>query len=131
MTAQQLLDKALTECSWEDINRCIGALDSARHASHRLLHVHVESGPNHDVSYMAPASRYVTEKLAMFGGEAHIERLQSLVHLSMSEPGYRAAAGAFFESYAHRRLQQGGNFEVRSQCQLLSKSCFLRGAHRI
>jgi hypothetical protein len=115
VTAQQLLDKALTECSWEDIKRCIGAPDSASHASHRLLHVHVKPGPNHDVSYMAAASRYVTEKLAMLGGEAHIGRLQSLVHLSMSEPGYRAAAGAFFESYAHRRLQNGGHFEVSFQ----------------
>ncbi|GFR41475.1 hypothetical protein Agub_g2165, partial [Astrephomene gubernaculifera] len=39
--------------------------------------------------------------------------VQRLVQLSLVCPAYTAAAGAFFQSYAHRLLQQGGEFKVR------------------
>ena len=112
MTAQGLLSKALAECDWIDIKKCIGAPDGARHASHRLLHLHVEPGPTHDACIMVVASRYVAEKLAEQGGAAHIEHLRDLVNLSSLTPAYRAAAGLFFESYAHRILRKGGRFQV-------------------
>ncbi|GIL61076.1 hypothetical protein Vafri_15463 [Volvox africanus] len=60
--------------------------------------------------------RYVLEKMEEMerkAGTDHIRQLQSLIHLSMGKPALAATAGLFFERYAHRRLQEGGSFQVR------------------
>lgn len=75
-----------------------------------------------DRKLMVVASRYVADQLAERAANSSLSWLVMLVNLSMSLPVYRAAAGAFFESYAHRRLQQGGSFPVGAWHLLTLKS---------
>lgn len=90
--------------------------------SHRLLHLHVDPSPSTDSSgsalqrfdrkHMVVASRYVADRLADRACNIKLRWLEKLVTLSMTESAYCAAAGAFFESYAHRRIERGGAFQV-------------------
>ncbi|GIL67898.1 hypothetical protein Vafri_21113 [Volvox africanus] len=110
--AQTSLDIAITHCQWKDVIACIGGPDTAPHASHKLLHLEVVSD-KYDKVTVKPASPYVVQKIEENGGKYHVKHLQKLVHLSIGMPMYAAAAGVFFESYAHRHLQEGGSFKVR------------------
>ncbi|GIM15305.1 hypothetical protein Vretimale_18130 [Volvox reticuliferus] len=110
--AQSSLDDAITTCKWEDIMACIGMPDSARDASHKLVHLEVV-GDQYNKKVMMPASQYVAQQIVAKMGNGHMRLLKDLVHLSINFPSYAAAAGVFFETYAHRRLQQGGSFQVR------------------
>ncbi|GIM10191.1 hypothetical protein Vretimale_13944 [Volvox reticuliferus] len=110
--AQSSLDDAITTCKWEDIMACIGMPDSAGDASHKLVHLEVV-GDQYNKKVMMPASQYVAQQIVAKMGNGHMRLLKDLVHLSIGFPAYAAAAGVFFETYAHRRLQQGGSFQVR------------------
>ncbi|KXZ51037.1 hypothetical protein GPECTOR_14g276 [Gonium pectorale] len=82
---------------------------SGPHASHMLLHIEV-LGPEYGSATVKVASPYVVRKLEEKAGDAHVQRLKDM---SLVFSAYAAAAGTFFQSYAHRRLQQGGSFKVR------------------
>ncbi|GIL61075.1 hypothetical protein Vafri_15463 [Volvox africanus] len=110
--AQNSLKEALEQCEWQDVINCIVAPDSAPHTSHKLVHFEVV-GNHYDQKVMKPASPYVMEEMERKAGTDHIRQLQSLIHLSMGKPALAATAGLFFERYAHRRLQEGGSFQVR------------------
>lgn len=99
------------------ISRCVGEPDSGDEASHKLVHLDVlpaepPGPPDHCRKVMVMASAYVSGKLAERAVTQHMDWLKSFVNLSMSQPAYRAAGGAMFEAYAHRRLQAGGSFKV-------------------
>ncbi|GIL61138.1 hypothetical protein Vafri_15549 [Volvox africanus] len=110
--AQKSLKEALEQCEWQDVINCICVPDTAPHISHKLVHLEVV-GDHYDEKVMKPASPYVMEEMERKAGTDHIRQLQSLIHLSMDKPALAATAGLFFERYAHRRLQEGGSFEVR------------------
>lgn len=111
------------------IEDCIGEPDSGDKASHKLVHLHALDGPpKHCDKVMVMASAYVSRKLAERAATLHMEWLQRLVNLSISEPAYRAAAGSLFEAYAHRRLQAGGSFKVRSSL-LQGLQCWAEFVH--
>jgi hypothetical protein len=94
-----------------DITRCIGEPDSAPDASHKLVHLDVLR-PEHTAVVVVMASAYVSRKLTERAATQQSPWVQDIVNVSASEPAFRAAAGALFEVYAHRRLQQGGSFTV-------------------
>jgi hypothetical protein len=82
-------------------------------ASHKLVHLDVQPGPpEHCRKAMVLASAYVSRKLAERVELKQMDDLRHLVNHMGQQPAYRAAAGAFFEAYAHRRLQAGGRFKV-------------------
>ena len=126
--AQEELADALAICNLDHLQQCIGAPESIPGTSHKLLHLCVGPGPGasdlaststststscFDEKHVVVASEYVLEKLAERAAATNLTWLEKIVNLSMSEPAYKAAAGAFFESYSHRKLQRGGTFEVR------------------
>ena len=112
--AQASLDGALATCDLSAILHCIGEPDSAPDASHKLVHLDVQPGPpEHCRKVMVLASAYVSRKLAERADKKQMDDLRHLVNRLSLEPAYRAAAGALFEAYAHRRLQAGGSFKVR------------------
>jgi hypothetical protein len=113
IAAQASLDEAIASCDWPKLNQYIGAMDTAQPVSHRLLHLSVVDDSFQRVCVVV-ASRYVADEVSQKGSQAHMEHLRSMVDLVIDMPATRAAAGAFFESYAHRLLQRGGEFEVRS-----------------
>ncbi|GLI68559.1 hypothetical protein VaNZ11_013022 [Volvox africanus] len=106
---QNKLEDVLKGCKWQDVIDCILAPDIAPQTSHNLVHLEVV-GDHYRRKVMKPASPYV--EMERKAGKDHITQMQNLVHLSMDTPALAATAGIFFERYAHRRLQEGGSFNV-------------------
>ncbi|GIL86335.1 hypothetical protein Vretifemale_14639 [Volvox reticuliferus] len=111
-TAQSSLEDTLSTCRWDDILWCIGEPDTAPYSSHKLVHLELV-GNSYTKKIMKLASPYVAREIEAKAGMHHTRLLQNLVQLSIGKPAYAAAAGLFFEMYAHRRLQAGGSFHVR------------------
>ncbi|GIL63338.1 hypothetical protein Vafri_17298 [Volvox africanus] len=107
------LKETISKCKWEDIISCIGEPEAAPEASHKLVHLEVVDDKLYNKRIMMPASSYVVEQMEQKAGHDHVKQLENLIHLSIGTPAYAATAGVFFEHYAHRRLQEGGSFEVR------------------
>ena len=129
-TAQDELENSLATCNLKALQLCIGGPEDMPGISHKLLHLYVDCSSvepdgqalRFDRKHVVVASRYIADRLAQRIANTKLRWLEKLVTLSMTESAYGATAGAFFESYAHRRIEQGGVFQV---FLLLKHLCFV------
>lgn len=93
-------------------------------ASHKIIHLDVRPSPepsaqpegslDHRYKVMVIASPFVGSRLAERIAAQEADWLRRMVR-QLDAPAYKAAAGALFEAYAHRRLQAGGMFKVGAE----------------
>ena len=135
--AQRSLDAAIKSCSWDNLIRCIVDPDSAVEASHKLVHLRATGDPPHGAFVTTMASQYVIEEMADRAGVAFAQHMRELLMTNLGESPYEAAAGRFFESFAHRviqaRLGTPGPFMARVSTLLhcsLGAPCSSCNCHR-
>jgi hypothetical protein len=112
-TQQALLDAAIAASNLQSIQDSIGKPEAADDACHRLIHQHVL---NRKLTRkrMEIASKFVSDKMVQHLMSTERDRLLAFLRASTAEDEPSSVRGHLFESYAHRRLSEGGEFNVRN-----------------
>lgn len=108
---QDLLDADIGKTNLTKLIAAAGAPDSHQSASHKLLHMRVDS--DFLTRWMEMASPYVSEKVAYKLWEKEKEALQRFLNVSAGEKGPEAFRGNLWEGFCHRKLAEGGAFRIR------------------
>ncbi|RIB06688.1 hypothetical protein C2G38_2115523 [Gigaspora rosea] len=120
---QNQLEEAISKCN----NRLLDFVGEINHAddiSHRIVHIHTnlpgeeEENEDEETHYIKKfllfASEWVAEKVMDKFERNYNQLLRNFVTASLFENEYNTLQGVIFERIAHRILQNGGSFYIRS-----------------
>ena len=108
---QQLLTDAVKECSITDLASCMRDISKASKASHRLLHMSVNT--NYTKGPVVFASSWVRDSLIQEYPQSEQQQVRAFMEASGGEPMVADFRGKLWEHHARRTLQGGGTFLCR------------------
>ncbi|CAG8840757.1 22424_t:CDS:2, partial [Gigaspora margarita] len=115
---QKHIEDAISKSDGRLLN-FVGEIDHADDISHRLIHIHTNlPGEGEEAPYIQKyilfASEWVAEKVMEKLERNYNQQLRNFVSASSSENEYSTLRGVIFEQIAHRILQKGRSFIIRS-----------------